>query len=136
MENIFEVIQWVLVGIITPVAGWLVSGRLRETRTRKEVHDTYEKMYNSVSNSLIKLQNENERLFDAVQNLERAIAKAQVCRLYDNCPVVIELQKHENSHGVQCGRRARANRQCKREGRTPDEGADLTVVESDADAVV
>jgi hypothetical protein len=122
MGEIFDIVQWVFTAIIIPTVAWLFQRQLRQLRTKKEVHDTYEQMYEKVSESLLELQDENKKMFDAIQRLERAISRASVCRFYDNCPVVHELRGDKNiddENGIDKPRKAG---QRKRHNRKTDKG--------------
>jgi hypothetical protein len=87
-----NILQWIVPsGGLGAVIAWLVSSRIRNTKTAKEVHDVYKAMYEDVQRSLIDLRNENERLYKAFIRLERAIRAATLCPNYHSCPVRAEL---------------------------------------------
>lgn len=93
-DFIWQIAQWLVpAGGLGAVAVWLTSWVIRNTRTAKEVHDTYKTMYEDIQGTLIELQNENKKLYKAVSKLERAVSKATTCRYFADCPMRGELQE-------------------------------------------
>lgn len=101
-EMILSLIQWLIpAGGLGAVAVWITNRTLRVTRTSKEVHDTYKSMYEDVQNTLIDLQNDNKRLYKAVNRLERTISRASTCPHWVGCPIRSELQEQQECDGKQ-----------------------------------
>lgn len=92
--SIWQMVQWLVpAGGLGAVIVWLTSWVIRNTRTAKEVHDTYKTMYENIQGTLIELQDENKKLYRAVSKLERTISKATTCRYFADCPLRSELQE-------------------------------------------
>ena len=91
LETILQYMQWAFPYGLGAAIGWLVSGRIRNARTAKEVHDIYKEMYTDVCRELQEMRKENERLYKAVTRLERAMSRAAACRYWNGCPIRSEL---------------------------------------------
>ncbi len=101
--DILSILQWLVPsGALGGVVVWLTNRTLRQTRTIKEVHDTYKVMYNDVTETLIKVQDENKQanieLNKTIQQLNRTLQRAMRCRYYKQCPIRGELQKPEEHY--------------------------------------
>lgn len=95
-ETIMQILQWIIpVGGFGTVVGWIIHRDTRKARDAKERNDIYKEMYDNISGTLIELQNENKRLYKAVQRLNQTIQKAVGCPHYAACPMRDELQKSE-----------------------------------------
>jgi hypothetical protein len=93
-ETIIEILQWLIpTGTLGGLLAWFTNKVIRNTRTVKEVHDTYKEMYENTQGTLLELQNDNKRLYRAVSKLERTISKATTCVHYNVCPLRSELQE-------------------------------------------
>ena len=93
-EAMIEVLQWLIpTGTLGGLLAWFTNKVIRNTRTVKEVHDTYKEMYGNTRETLLELQNDNKRLYRAVSKLERTISKATACVHYNVCPLRNELQE-------------------------------------------
>ena len=79
MDNITTFLQW-LVPVLGTAIVWLTNRTLRNTRTVKEVHDTYKTMYEDQQKTLIELQNENGSLYQEVSRLKQVVLRASECR--------------------------------------------------------
>jgi hypothetical protein len=91
-DTLTSILQWLIPsGGLGAVIAWITSRRIRSTRVVKEVHDTYKTMYGDVQHTLLEIRNENEKLYKAVNKLERAVSRATMCRYWDSCPVRAEL---------------------------------------------
>ena len=94
--DIITILQWLVPsGCLGGIAVWITNKTIRNTRTAKEVHDTYKKMYEDIQDTLINLQDENKALYKAVRALNRTLQKAINCRHYAQCPLRDELSKSE-----------------------------------------
>ena len=98
MDMILSLLQW-LVPVLGTAIVWLTNRTLRNSRTVKEVHDTYKAMYEDQRQTLITLQNENGKLYRDFARLERLVSRAAVCRHWPACPVRTELQNLRTDYG-------------------------------------
>lgn len=93
-DTIISILQWLIPsGGLGVAIGWLTSRTLREARTSKEAHDAYRAMYESVRATLIQLQDDNNKLHQAVALLQRAVHSTARCPHLYACPVRVELRK-------------------------------------------
>lgn len=100
-ETIIEILQWLIpTGTLGGLLAWFTNKVIRNTRTVKEVHDTYKEMYENTQGTLLELQNDNKRLYRAVSKLERTISKATTCRYFADCPLRSELQEQTADDGT------------------------------------
>lgn len=76
---------------------WWLNKRLRQAKTAKETQDVYKTMYENLRTTILKFQDENQKLYRAVARLERAVTQATTCKHYDDCPIREQLQEHRNS---------------------------------------
>jgi hypothetical protein len=91
-DTLTNILQWLIPsGGLGAVIAWIASRRVRNTKIVKEVHDTYKTMYEDVQHTLLENRNENEKLYKAVNKLERAVSRATMCRYWDSCPIRAEL---------------------------------------------
>lgn len=81
---------------------WWLNKRLRQAKAAKETQDVYKTMYENLRTTILKFQDENQKLYRAVARLERAVTQATTCKHYDDCPIREQLQEHRNSGA--CGR--------------------------------
>lgn len=75
---------------------WWLNKRLRQAKTAKETQDVYKTMYENLRTTILKFQDENQKLYRAVARLERAVTQATTCKHYDDCPIREQLQEHRN----------------------------------------
>lgn len=75
---------------------WWLNKRLRQAKTAKETQDVYKTMYENLRTTILKFQDENQKLYRAVARLERAVTQATTCKHYDDCPIREQLQKHRH----------------------------------------
>lgn len=97
LETILRYLEWAVPGGLGAALGWLASSRLRNARVAKEVHDIYKTMYDDVSRELQAMRKENEKLYQAVSRLTRAILRANQCRYWSGCPIRDELPDTKSS---------------------------------------
>jgi hypothetical protein len=95
MEYAFTIIQWVATVVIIPSVAWVLHKQLSQAKEKSEVESVYKRMYESVNETLLQLHYENKGLQEKNRRLEISLSKAIMCKYYDDCPVVRELQKHE-----------------------------------------
>ena len=68
--DITNLLQWLIPsGGLGAVLVWLTNKTLRNLRTTKEVHDTYKLLYENIRETLIELQNENNKLYKSISRL-------------------------------------------------------------------
>lgn len=130
MDSISNLLQWLIPsGGLGAVLVWLTNKTLRNLRTTKEVHDTYKVLYENIRETLIELQNENNKLFKSVSRLERAISRAPACKYYANCPISDELQQHQADNPKP---KQRGKRQPRNKGNTESDPGTRSGVEGSA----
>lgn len=76
---------------------WWLNKRLRQAKTAKETQDVYKTMYENLRTTILKFQDENQKLYRAVARLERAVTQATTCKHYDDCPIREQLQEHRHA---------------------------------------
>lgn len=134
MDSIYNVLQWLIPsGALGSVLVWLTSKTLRNLRTTKEVHDTYKVLYENIRETLIELQNENNKLYKSISRLERAISRAPSCKYYANCPINGELRQYQTDKPQP---KQRNKRQPRNKGNTesdPGNGSGVESANSDPD---
>ena len=91
MDTIMTVLQW-LVPVLGTAIVWLTNRTLQNTRTVKEVHDTYKTMYEDQQKTLIELRNVFCNLSATSERYAQIVARASVCRYWPVCPMRAELQ--------------------------------------------
>lgn len=96
LETILQYLQWAFPYGLAGAVAWLLSGKIRSARTAKEIHDVYKAMYSDVCVELQELRKENGKLYNAVARLERAVSRANACRLWPECPIHSELSGTQN----------------------------------------
>lgn len=114
METILGILQWAIpTGGIGVAIGWLVNRKVNNAKAKKEIHDTFKQMYEDVSATLLKLQKENEKLNENVQELRdensrirralnrlsKAIEAIPLCDYHIQCPVLSELRIDKGGDG-------------------------------------
>lgn len=80
-------------GLAVQVINWVRNRRLSKARQGGDIDATYIDNINMLREELIKIQDENRKLYRAIARLDRTVAKAVSCRHWDDCPVRGELQK-------------------------------------------
>jgi hypothetical protein len=136
MDQIFDIIQWVATAVVVPAMAWLVHKQVRKAKGKSEIESVYKRMYESVSETLLQLHYENKGLQEKKRQLEISLSRAVMCKYYDDCPVVRELQKREADNQVLGNLAGCANRQRKPGGRADHEGDPDTGIEGDDETVV
>lgn len=72
---------------------WLRNRRLSKARNGGDIDAAYLDNINLLREELIKIQDENRKLYKVVARLDRTVARATACRHWNNCPIRNELQK-------------------------------------------
>ena len=92
--------------------------KLSKARQGSNIDTAYIENINMLREELVKIQDENRKLYKAIARLDRTVAKASACRYWDNCPIRDELQKSGQADRVRQARRQPAKRP---QGRNPPE---------------
>lgn len=113
--------------------GWFLNRRLSKVRQGSDIDAAYLDNINMLRDELIKIQDENRKLYRAIARLDRTVAKATSCRHWDNCPIRNELQKSGQDDSHPLSKRQSAKRKTIRSDlparsgqRSADEVADET----------
>lgn len=94
MSELWNILTSVISGgLVVQVINWYLNRKLSKARRAGDIDATYIDNINMLRQELIKIQNENRKLYRAVARLDRTVAKATSCHHWDNCPVRHELQK-------------------------------------------
>lgn len=112
-DTMMQFLMWALPsGGIGAAIAWIANRNVRQAKTAKEIHDTYKAMYSDVSDALMKVNRENEKLNAKVDELTkenertrrslnrlcRAIEAIQLCPHRSSCPVRSELSLTEDDY--------------------------------------
>ena len=81
-------------GTVFTGLSWWLNKKLRQAKAAKEMQDVYKTMYENLQSTILKFQDENQKLYRAVARLERAVTQATTCKHYDDCPIREQLQEH------------------------------------------
>ena len=81
-----------------------------KARQGTDIDAAYLDNINMFREELIKIQNENRKLYRAIARLDRTVAKATSCRHWDDCPIRNELQKSGSDSSIQPAKRQPAKR--------------------------
>lgn len=141
MENFIEVIQSVILPIVTIVLGyfgWRANAdknklkvelkSLEHSNTAKEIEnqsswiDLYEKLANSQAKRMASMEEELQQVKKNLNKFENAFKKAHGCNYFDVCPIRYELSKFENTNRKGTARKPRTNRQRERPDGESDKG--------------
>jgi hypothetical protein len=114
MENFIEVVQSVILPIVTMVLGYFgwranadknklkaelkgleVSNISKEIENQSDWLDLYKKLHNDQAERITQAMSEIEQLKKTINKFENAFKKAHSCTYYDICPVRDELSKPE-----------------------------------------
>ena len=95
--------------------------KLSKARQGSNIDTAYIENINMLREELVKIQDENRKLYKAIARLDRTVAKASACRYWDNCPIRDELQKSGHADRVRPARRQPAK--CPQGRNPPEAGA-------------
>lgn len=104
MDSLMQILGYIFpAGLGTALGatfGWFLNRRLSKVRQGSDIDAAYLDNINMLRDELIKIQDENRKLYRAIARLDRTVAKATSCRHWDNCPIRNELQKsgQDDSH--------------------------------------
>lgn len=85
---------------------WLFNRRLYNAKSKRDEESVWREMYESNSQAILNLNEENRKLRIAFSRLERMAYKALACRYYDHCPIRLELQKFHQDAALRTQRNA------------------------------
>lgn len=114
-------------GLLVQFFNWLRNRKLSKARQGSDIDTAYLDNINILREELIKIQDENRKLYRAIARLDRTVARATSCRHWDDCPIRNELQKSRADDGIHPSKRQSAGRKRIRADtatRTPQRGAD------------
>lgn len=92
------------------VLGWLLNRRISKVRKVGDIDAAYMDNINQLREELIKIQDENRKLYRAIARLDRTVARATSCRHWDDCPIRNELQKSGADDSIHPSKRHPAGR--------------------------
>lgn len=143
MENFIEVVQSVILPIVTMVLGyfgWRANAdknklkaelkSLEHSNISKEIEnqsswiDLYEKLANNQAQRMAQMEEEIQQLKKTIRTFENAFKKANSCTYYDVCPIRLELQKSESVRRKRNGANPAGTGQRKRKNNIRDPVAD------------
>ncbi|MFR9165000.1 MAG: hypothetical protein ACLVKO_01780 [Dysgonomonas sp.] len=115
MENFIEVVQSVILPVVTVALGYFgwranadknklkaelkgleVANISKEIENQSDWLDLYKKLHNDQAERITQAMDEIELLKKTINKFEHAFKKAHNCIHYDVCPIRNELSKHEN----------------------------------------
>lgn len=97
-------------GFLIQAINWYRNRKLSKARQGTDIDAAYLDNINMFREELIKIQNENRKLYRAIARLDRTVAKATSCRHWDDCPIRNELQKSGSDSSIQPAKRQPAKR--------------------------
>lgn len=102
MELIWNIVTYVLpTGAAVQLLNWLRTRKLAKARQAGDIDAAYLDNINLLRQELIKIQDENRKLYRAIARLDRTVAKATGCSHWGDCPVRSELQKSKPDNNPQ-----------------------------------
>lgn len=102
-------------GTLCSVLGWWVNRKLRRAKSAKEIQDVYKTMYENLELTILKFQDENQKLYRAVARLEKAVTRATTCPHYADCPIRDELHEQQANDALRKAGQHRNKRSAKRD---------------------
>lgn len=148
-DTIMQILMWAIPsGGIGAAIAWIANKSIRQAKTAKEIHDTYKAMYSDVSDALMKVNRENEKLNEKVDELSkenertrrslnrlcRAIEAIQLCPHRSSCPVRSELSLTEDDDKRRDGAKRTSNGQHRNRDQMDGSGKDTDVGGEDGDS--
>lgn len=111
MDVLWNIIMYALPGgFLIQAINWYRNRKLSKARQGTDIDAAYLDNINMFREELIKIQNENRKLYRAIARLDRTVAKATSCRHWDDCPIRNELQKSGSDSSIQPAKRQPAKR--------------------------
>ena len=111
MDALWNIIVYALPGgFLVQAINWYRNRKLSKARQGTDIDAAYLDNINMFREELIKIQNENRKLYRAIARLDRTVAKATSCRHWDDCPIRNELQKSGPDDSIQPAKRQPAKR--------------------------
>ncbi len=94
MDVLWNIIMYAVPGgFAVQVINWYRNRKLSKARQGGDIDAAYLDNINMLREELIKIQDENRKLYRAIARLDRTVARATACRHWDDCPIRVELQK-------------------------------------------
>lgn len=97
-------------GLLVQFFNWLRNRKLSKARQGSDIDTAYLDNINILREELIKIQDENRKLYRAIARLDRTVARATSCRHWDDCPIRNELQKSGSDDSIHPSKRQSAGR--------------------------
>lgn len=97
-------------GLLVQFFNWLRNRKLSKARQGSDIDTAYLDNINILREELIKIQDENRKLYRAIARLDRTVARATSCRHWDDCPIRNELQKSGADDSIHPSKRHPAGR--------------------------
>ena len=94
MDVLWNIIMYAVPGgFAVQLINWYRNRKLSKARQGGDIDAAYLDNINMLREELIKIQDENRKLYRAIARLDRTVARATACRHWNDCPIRIELQK-------------------------------------------
>lgn len=97
METLTQIFGYLFPTGLGAAFGWMLNWyrnrKISKAKQGTDIDTAYLDNINLLREELIKIQDENRKLYRAIARLDRTVAKATSCRHWDDCPIRNELQK-------------------------------------------
>lgn len=111
MDVLWNILMYALPGgFLVQFINWLRNRKLSKARQGGDIDAAYLDNINMLREELIKIQDENRKLYRAIARLDRTVARATSCRHWDDCPIRNELQKSGADDNIHPSKRQPAHR--------------------------
>jgi len=143
MENFIEVVQSVILPIVTMVLGYFgwranadknklkaelkgleASNISKEIENQSDWLDLYKKLHNDQAERITQAMEEIEQLKKNLNKFENAFKKAHSCNYYDVCPIRDELSKLETGNRKRVATKRNGSGQRKRKDNQGNQSTD------------
>lgn len=114
METLTQIFGYLFPTGLGAAFGWMLNWyrnrKISKAKQGTDIDTAYLDNINLLREELIKIQDENRKLYRAIARLDRTVAKATSCRHWDDCPIRNELQKSGHDDNIQPVKRQSAQR--------------------------
>lgn len=114
METLTQIFGYLFPTGLGAAFGWMLNWyrnrKISKAKQGTDIDTAYLDNINLLREELIKIQDENRKLYRAIARLDRTVAKATSCRHWDDCPIRNELQKSGHDDNIQPVKRQSAGR--------------------------
>lgn len=114
METLTQIFGYLFPTGLGAAFGWMLNWyrnrKIFKAKQGTDIDTAYLDNINLLREELIKIQDENRKLYRAIARLDRTVAKATSCRHWDDCPIRNELQKSGHDDNIQPVKRQSAGR--------------------------